>query len=409
MSLKNSNKPGISIGWCLNIGLGVIFTLVAFFLVYNVRISMREQAMFEAADKAKLILDRNLSIHRYFSDNLKPEVFELTETCRPQDYFEPSWMSSTFAVRKIDKYSQELSGEKYYYKECAINARSPHNEADEIEKSFLLELNNNPQLNIRSFVREIDGENFYVTMRRGEAMEESCMRCHNTPEQAPQGLVQAYGHERSFGRNVGEIVSAISIRVPLSSAFANADRFSQGLSLILLVFLIGLFIAQFFIYRLFVGKPLGRLRDKALQINNSDEHLGEEIPLPYARELNILAQSFNKMSIKLRRNMDNLEHQVQERTSELMESNQQLHNEIHERVQAEKEKEKLIEQLHQALAEIKTLHGIIPICSFCKKIRDDKGYWSQVEAYVQKHTQAEFSHAVCPVCLKEHYPELMDD
>ncbi|MBU4263573.1 MAG: DUF3365 domain-containing protein [Proteobacteria bacterium] len=399
----------MSIGWCLNIGQGIIFILVAFFLVYNVRISMREQAMFEAADKAKLILDRNLSIHRYFSDNLKPKVFELTETCRPQNYFEPSWMSSTFAVREIDKYSQELSGEKYYYKECAINARSPRNEADEIEKSFLLELNHNPQLNIRSFVREIHGENFYATMRRGEAMEESCMRCHNTPEQAPQGLVQVYGPERSFGRNVGEIVSAISIRVPLSSAFANADRFSQRLSLILLVFLIGLFIAQFFIYRLFVGKPLGRLRDKALQINNSDEHLGEEIPLPYARELNILAQSFNKMSIKLRRSMDNLEHQVHERTSELMESNQQLQNEIHERVQTEKGKEKLIEQLHQALAEIKTLHGIIPICSFCKKIRDDKGYWSQVEAYVQKHTQAEFSHAICPVCLKEHYPDLVDD
>lgn len=54
--------------------------------------------------------------------------------------------------------------------------------------------------------------------------------------------------------------------------------------------------------------------------------------------------------------------------------------------------------------KIATLRGIVPICSFCKQIRDDKGYWSQVEAYVSRHTEAEFSHSVCPDCFKKHYP-----
>ena len=58
---------------------------------------------------------------------------------------------------------------------------------------------------------------------------------------------------------------------------------------------------------------------------------------------------------------------------------------------------------------IETLRGIVPICSFCKKIRDDKGYWNQVEAYVAKYTDAEFSHGVCPDCMKKHYSEIIKD
>jgi hypothetical protein len=59
----------------------------------------------------------------------------------------------------------------------------------------------------------------------------------------------------------------------------------------------------------------------------------------------------------------------------------------------------------KAEEEIKTLRGILPICSFCKKIRDDKGYWEKVEVYFHKYSQADFSHGICPECLKKHYPE----
>ncbi len=61
--------------------------------------------------------------------------------------------------------------------------------------------------------------------------------------------------------------------------------------------------------------------------------------------------------------------------------------------------------LEQALGEIKTLRGIIPICANCKKIRDDKGYWNQIEKYIQEHSAAAFSHGICPECVKILYPE----
>jgi len=75
----------------------------------------------------------------------------------------------------------------------------------------------------------------------------------------------------------------------------------------------------------------------------------------------------------------------------------------------ERKQQELINDLQNALDEIITLQGIVPICSFCKKVRDDKGFWSQVEAYVSKHTKAQFSHGICPECKIKHYPELYGD
>jgi PAS domain S-box-containing protein len=88
-----------------------------------------------------------------------------------------------------------------------------------------------------------------------------------------------------------------------------------------------------------------------------------------------------------------------------------IFRDITKRKQAEEEREKLIKNLQEALQEIKTLRGILPLCSFCKKIRDDKGYWEQVDVYIHKYSQADISHSICPDCAEKHYPdlELFDD
>lgn len=81
---------------------------------------------------------------------------------------------------------------------------------------------------------------------------------------------------------------------------------------------------------------------------------------------------------------------------------------ISQRKQTEADRERLIYELKEALEQIRTLKGIVPICCNCKKIRDDKGYWEQVEIYVSRHTEAEFSHALCPICLEKLYPGATD-
>ncbi len=77
-----------------------------------------------------------------------------------------------------------------------------------------------------------------------------------------------------------------------------------------------------------------------------------------------------------------------------------------ERKKAETLREKLIADLQKAANEIKTLSGFIPICASCKKIRDDKGYWEQIETYIMERSDAEFSHGLCPECSKKLYPNL---
>jgi PAS domain S-box-containing protein len=86
-----------------------------------------------------------------------------------------------------------------------------------------------------------------------------------------------------------------------------------------------------------------------------------------------------------------------------------LVRDITRRKQVEMEKEKLILELKEAMSKIKILRGLLPICSSCNKIRNDKGYWDQLEAYISSHSEAKLSHSICPECAKKLYPEFYKD
>jgi hypothetical protein len=88
--------------------------------------------------------------------------------------------------------------------------------------------------------------------------------------------------------------------------------------------------------------------------------------------------------------------------AQLLRNNEALHQGIVER-------EQLIANLKEANSKIKTLCGIVPICMYCKGIRDDKGYWSALEKFISEHSMAQFSHGICPKCMKERHPDLMKE
>ena len=132
--------------------------------------------------------------------------------------------------------------------------------------------------------------------------------------------------------------------------------------------------------------PLKFLTEGVKQIGKGD--LQTRISIHSNDEFKLLAQEFNNMA----QNLQNI-----------TVSRDDLETEIIQKKKLEKEKEKMIENLSKALDEIKTLKGIVPICSGCKKIRDDRGYWNQLESYIEKHSDASFSHGMCPGCLEKFY------
>jgi len=119
---------------------------------------------------------------------------------------------------------------------------------------------------------------------------------------------------------------------------------------------------------------------KQLELSTREISQGKFDQLPKVRnqdELGDLSQAFHKMAQRLK--------------------------------QVEEERGELIHTLRDALAKIKRLHGMLPICASCKKIRDDKGYWNQLEVYIEEHSEAEFTHGYCPDCVKKLYGAFLDE
>lgn len=285
----------------LSFSVALIFIAAGALTIAVVNQKMRQQALAEAEAKMRLMLDQNMTVHTYFSQLLKPNLFAWTESFRNEDYFDPTWMSSTYAVREMEAYFAGFNTDDYYYKDAAINARSPENEADVEERAFITALKADPTLEGQTTVRTIEGEPYLVVLRPGEVLEESCLRCHGDPNNAPQDLVRWYGPDRSFHREaeLGNIISAISVRVPLAIAYQEADRLSLQLSLLLLALLGAVFGVQFWLSRRLVFQPLDKIRRLALQISSDSTQLGQEVAIPVGRELGEVTTAINTMSVEL--------------------------------------------------------------------------------------------------------------
>lgn len=116
-------------------------------------------------------------------------------------------------------------------------------------------------------------------------------------------------------------------------------------------------------------------------------------PLPYPESLHYIFFLLGLITIT------SLYFIEKKETETLSLANMALQREIDERKRVEEEREKLILELQEASDKVKTLSGLLPICSSCKKIRDDNGCWNQIEVYIRDHSEADFSHSICPKCF----------
>jgi sensor domain CHASE-containing protein len=136
--------------------------------------------------------------------------------------------------------------------------------------------------------------------------------------------------------------------------------------------------------------PVSSLTENMIQVGKTGD-LSARIRTDRRDEIGVLGKEFDGMLERL-----------EEKDRELVSTNKKLEEEV-------KERQRLINELQTALSEVKTLSGLLPICAQCKKIRDDKGYWNQIESYIHQHSGVKFSHGMCPDCFKKLYPDMDEE
>jgi sensor domain CHASE-containing protein len=142
-----------------------------------------------------------------------------------------------------------------------------------------------------------------------------------------------------------------------------------------------------FILQRVILTPVSDLTEQMILVGKTGD-LSAQLSSDRRDEIGLLGKEFERMLGKIKAKDD-----------ELVKANLKLEEDV-------KERERLISELEQALSEVKTLSGLLPICSSCKRIRDDKGYWNQIESYIHEHSEAQFSHSICPDCIKKLYPDM---
>lgn len=196
----------------------------------------------------------------------------------------------------------------------------------------------------------------------------------------------------AIGRQVESTGWGVVVKIDQEEAYAPVRSLRRmSVLMILLAVVVVLLVALY--VSAGISAPVDQLALVAGKIADGDLTLKAKVISN--DEVGMLARAFNKMVEVLLQTSDDLEKKVDE-----------LRDEVAAHELAERENESLIGELQGALAEIKTLKGIVPICSSCKKIRDDQGFWNQIESYIRDHSEAEFSHGICPDCAKTLYPEL---
>jgi sensor domain CHASE-containing protein len=202
----------------------------------------------------------------------------------------------------------------------------------------------------------------------------------------PDGFLYAYTTAPDIYNNMSLLVASKS---PGKIIRAGNRTMLYAIASMLVAGVVIFFGLRLILQRVIVS-PVSDLTDRMIMVGKTGD-LSARLMMTRSDEIGALGREFDGMLERL-----------EEKDRELVDANVKLGEEVQER-------QRLINELQKALSEVKTLSGLLPICSHCKKIRDDKGYWNQIESYIYMHSDAKFSHGMCPDCFKRLYPEIYEE
>ncbi len=296
-----------------------IISIAVILIVVN--LYLREHALMMAEREAKLIIAEKQALIKYFANDLRPKVLEtLKEAGVDNPQFEPVWMSAFYVNKKTTEYFRALGFKDYYYKNAAINARNPDNEAVQYEREYLEQAEKNHVAEKVAIV-DIEGKSYLTYLKSNTSrFTEKCNLCHSTPDKAPSNLLAIYGSERAFNKKEGSLASVLSLRIPLDAAYLQINDLAIPVSILCIISLALSYLLQWHISKKQFVLPLERLTKKALAISSNNAQHEVVVEVGKTEEIADLSKAFNLMSTSLIKDKLQLEACVQERTAELAEA-----------------------------------------------------------------------------------------
>ena len=291
----------LKLGAKLNLLLIVIFlsTIVATGLALSILLERNAEQII--TEKAFLLIETMSSVRHYTSTQINPELAARLET---EDQFLPQTVPGYSAREVFEELRTRPEYNDFFYKEATLNPTNLRDKADQFEATVVETFRENPDLEEKVGFRSLpSGDIFYIS-RPIAIKDESCLRCHSTPDIAPKSQLASYGSENGFGWKLNEIVGTQMISVPAGKVFENARKLQfltigiVGLFLVLAMVILNIFVKQT------ITNPLQKMSQLARQIS-----LGEmegEFPQKSQDEIGILAASLNRMKVSLQMAMEML-------------------------------------------------------------------------------------------------------
>ncbi|MEB3159918.1 MAG: DUF3365 domain-containing protein [Synechocystis sp.] len=253
------------------------------------------------AEKAFLLIETMSSVRHYTSTQINPELASRLET---EDQFLPQTVPGYSAREVFEELRKRPEYSDFFYKEATLNPTNLRDKADPFEATIVETFRNNPDLEEKVGFRSLpSGDIFYIS-RPIAVTQESCLRCHSSPDAAPKSQLVSYGRDNGFGWKLNEIVGTQMISVPASRVFENARKLQfftigiVGIFLVLAMVIINLFVKQT------ITNPLQKMSQLARQISLGD--MDGEFPQKSQDEIGILAASLNRMKVSLQMAMEML-------------------------------------------------------------------------------------------------------
>lgn len=266
-----------------------------------------DNAKEKVASQAFLLLETMSSVRDYTAAQINPELAPRLEK---EDWFLPQTVPAYSAREVFEKLRKREQYSNFFYKEATLNPTNPRDKADAFETDVVEKFRKQSELKEVTGFRSLpSGEIFYVA-RPLVISEQSCLRCHSTPEQAPKSQITTYGRDNGFGWKLNEIIGAKVISVPASAVFNEARRLQVlVIGSLSVFFLLAMIMINLFL-KFAVTNPLKRMAQLSKQVSTGD--MKGEFEHPAHDEIGILAASLNRMKVSLEMAMNMLNTDIPE-------------------------------------------------------------------------------------------------